>query len=58
MYKRQVLALEYLSANMALNRPMRPVAIERRVGYGDMRLGKVASAGAIRAAWALSLIHI
>lgn len=47
-----VLALEYLSANMALNRPMRPVAIERRVGYGDMRLGKVASAGAIRAAWA------
>lgn len=47
-----VLALEYLSANMALNRPMRPVAIERQVGYGDMRLGKVASAGAIRTAWA------
>ena len=45
-----VLALEYLAENQALMRPMRPLAVERQVGYHDQRMGEMASASAIRAA--------
>ncbi len=45
-----VLALEYLRANRALARPMRPIIVRRLGGYHDSTLSPMAGASAIRQA--------
>jgi predicted nucleotidyltransferase len=45
-----VLAIEYLRANRALQKPLKTLVIKRTSDYHSEKLGSIASAGAIRAA--------